>query len=183
MRQTLKAIRSLAIALVLVGLPAMSFAQGDARFTGTVLDQTGAFVPGATVTVKNQRTGEERTAVSTMQGRYVIANLKPSSYTISVSFGSFAPLEHELVATEAHTSALHFRERKSPRLVEVEDLVGRGELVRVATHPVDNVVPLVHAAPAAIIRPRPDVVARPAAQDRRRGRFGFRGNRHRHGEW
>jgi len=94
MRQTLKAIRSLAIALILVGLPATSFAQGDGRFTGTVLDQTGAFVPGATVTVKNQRTGEERTAVSTMQGRYVIANLKPSSYTISVSFGSFAPLEY-----------------------------------------------------------------------------------------
>jgi hypothetical protein len=33
-------------------------AQGDARFSGTVLDQTGAFVPGATVTVKNQKTGE-----------------------------------------------------------------------------------------------------------------------------
>ena len=45
-----------------------AYAQGDARFSGTVLDQTGAFVPGATVTVKNQKTGEERTVTSTAAG-------------------------------------------------------------------------------------------------------------------
>ena len=79
---------------LLLALPIAAYAQGDARFSGTVLDQTGAFVPGATVTVKNQRTGEERTVTSTAQGRYVVPNLKPSVYTIRATFGSFQPLEY-----------------------------------------------------------------------------------------
>src|SRR6185503_12868665 len=69
-------------------------AQTDGRFAGTVLDSSGAFVPGATVTVKNEKTGEERTAVSSAQGIYVVTNLKPSNYTIRVKSGDFAPLEY-----------------------------------------------------------------------------------------
>jgi hypothetical protein len=82
------------LAAMLLTLPGTSYAQGDARFSGTVLDQTGAFVPGAMVTVKNQKTGEVRTVATTAEGRYVVPNLKPSVYTISVTFGSFQPLEY-----------------------------------------------------------------------------------------
>jgi len=69
-------------------------AQTDGRFAGTVLDSSGAFVPGATVTVKNEKTGEERTATSSAQGIYVVTNLKPSTYTIRAKSGDFAPLEY-----------------------------------------------------------------------------------------
>src|SRR4030095_14076014 len=79
---------------MLLTLPGTSYAQGDARFSGTVLDQTGAFVPGAAVTVKNQRTGEVRTVTNTAEGRSVVPNLKPSVYTITATFGSFQPLEY-----------------------------------------------------------------------------------------
>src|SRR5206468_11349842 len=79
------------------------------RFSGTVLDQTGAFVPGATVTVKNQRTGEERTVTTTAQGLYVVSNLKPSVYTIRATFGSFEPLEYTDMRSEEHTSELQSR--------------------------------------------------------------------------
>src|SRR5215475_5451261 len=82
------------VVTIVLALPHVAFAQADARFSGAVLDQTGAFVPGATVTVKNQKTGEVRTAVTSVDGRYVVANLKPSVYTISVMFGSFQPLEY-----------------------------------------------------------------------------------------
>ena len=83
-----------AMLILFVTTVATAYAQGDARFSGTVLDQTGAFVPGATVTVTNQKTGEERTVVATAQGRYVVSNLKPSVYTIRATFGSFQPLEY-----------------------------------------------------------------------------------------
>ncbi|PYR80726.1 MAG: hypothetical protein DMF87_08205 [Acidobacteria bacterium] len=73
---------------------ATTSAQGDARFSGTVLDQTGAFVPGAIVTIKNQKTGEVRTVTTNSEGRYAVANLRPSVYTIDASFGSFQPLEY-----------------------------------------------------------------------------------------
>ncbi len=92
-RSLLKVLCVAAVA-VLLAVPAVSYAQGDARFSGAVLDPSGAVVPGATVTVKNQKTGEVRTVTSIAEGRYVVPNLKPSLYTISVNVGSFQPLEY-----------------------------------------------------------------------------------------
>ena len=86
MRNLFRSVRRLALAAVLVTLPAPAMAQGDARFSGTVLDQTGAFVPGATVTVTNQKTDEKRMVTTTSQGLYVVPNLKPSVYTIRATF-------------------------------------------------------------------------------------------------
>src|SRR6185503_12762917 len=94
MRNVLKAVRGVMAIVVLAAIVAPAYAQGDARFSGTVLDQTGAFVPGAMVTVKNQKTGEVRTVTATAEGRYVVPNLKPSVYTITATFGSFQPLEY-----------------------------------------------------------------------------------------
>ena len=48
---------------------AAAYAQSDqGKVSGTVRDQSNAFVPGAKVTVKNERTGEERSTVSNEQG-------------------------------------------------------------------------------------------------------------------
>jgi hypothetical protein len=94
MQNLLKTFRGVVTAIILTAMAAPAWAQGDARFAGMVLDQSGAFVPGATVTVKNQKTGEVRTAASGPEGRYVVPNLKPSVYTISINVGSFAPLEY-----------------------------------------------------------------------------------------
>src|SRR6476660_1117307 len=69
-------------------------AQTDGRFAGTVVDASGAFVPNATITIKNEKTGEERTITSSAQGLYVVTNLKPSAYTIRAKSGDFAPLEY-----------------------------------------------------------------------------------------
>src|SRR5262245_37992187 len=81
MKHMLRRGQALAVAMALVLVPALAFAQGDGRFTGTVLDQTGAFVAGANVVIVNERTGEERTVVSGMDGRYVAPGLKPATYT------------------------------------------------------------------------------------------------------
>jgi hypothetical protein len=86
---------------ILLAFPAASYAQGDARFSGAVLDPTGAVIPGATVTVKNQKTGEVRTVTTSAGGRYVVANLKPSVYTIGVMVGNFQPLEYTDMALAA----------------------------------------------------------------------------------
>jgi len=66
----------------------------EGRFTGTVVDPSGAAVPGAAVVVKSERTGEERTAMSNAQGRYLVTGLKPSVYTIKATLASFAPLQY-----------------------------------------------------------------------------------------
>ena len=63
-----------------------AFAQTDTgRITGTVKDQTGALVPGATVTARNDRTGDERSATANDDGSYMIPALKVSIYTITAT--------------------------------------------------------------------------------------------------
>jgi len=57
---------------------------------GTVTDAQGAVVPGATVTVKNEATGEQVPSVTTSgEGNYEIAGLKPGKYTVTVEASNF----------------------------------------------------------------------------------------------
>jgi hypothetical protein len=74
------------------------FAQTDqARIVGTVTDAAGAVVPGATVLVKNEKTGEERTVITNGEGAYIVTALKPAYYTITVSKTTFAAAESKNV--------------------------------------------------------------------------------------
>jgi hypothetical protein len=82
------------LALILVLIAPRAFAQGESRFTGTVLDPSGAAVPGATVVVKNERTGEEREAQTNASGRYVVTGLRPSTYTVRATLSGFSPIEY-----------------------------------------------------------------------------------------
>ncbi len=75
----------LILTLVLI-LPVAASAQGDnGKISGTVKDQNGAIIPGATVTVINDRTGEERTASTTTDGTFSIPALKATSYTVTAT--------------------------------------------------------------------------------------------------
>jgi hypothetical protein len=86
---------------VLAQAPLAQAQVNEGRFTGTVMDQSGSAVPGATVVVKNERTAEERTVTSNAQGRYLVSGLKPSVYTIKSSFNNFAPLEYKGLQLQA----------------------------------------------------------------------------------
>lgn len=81
--------RTLSLIMVVAALllmQAVAIAQTDTgRIVGTVKDVNGGLVPGANVTVKNERTGEERTASSTEEGTYIVSALKPSTYTVTVN--------------------------------------------------------------------------------------------------
>jgi hypothetical protein len=69
-------------------------AQSDqGRITGTVHDQAGAVIPGATVVVKNERTGDERTTTSNGEGAFQVTALRPSVYTIKISASNFSGIE------------------------------------------------------------------------------------------
>jgi len=75
----------LAFAVMLL-LPAVAFSQTDAgSITGTVKDQDGAIVSGATVTIKNQKTGAERIATTGDDGTFSIPALKASAYTVTAT--------------------------------------------------------------------------------------------------
>lgn len=83
----------LAVVLTILSMvPCAIYAQtGDqGRIVGRVVDTNGAVVPGATIVVKNNRTGEERTVTSSDEGYYQAPALRPSSYTVSANASNFA---------------------------------------------------------------------------------------------
>jgi hypothetical protein len=65
------------------------FAQAIGRIGGTVIDSTGAVVPGATVTCANSETGLTRTAESTSAGVFAFAEMPIGQYTVSVKKEGF----------------------------------------------------------------------------------------------
>ncbi len=91
----MKAIQWLGALAIVASLVSPAFAQVDnGRIAGIVRDSSGALAVGASAKAKNERTGEERSAMTNDQGYFVITALKPSTYTISVERPGFAPLEY-----------------------------------------------------------------------------------------
>ena len=102
--------RAIVAALLLGAVPAA--AQTDARIVGSVHDQSGALVPGASVTVINQATALSRTVVTDTQGIFTITGLKPAVYTIRVTTANFAPTEYtDMKLTAAQELSLDFEIR------------------------------------------------------------------------
>jgi outer membrane receptor protein involved in Fe transport len=72
------------------------FAQVAAgEITGTVRDQAGAAVPGATVTVTNVDTNRQRVVASRGDGVYTAPSLAPGSYRLDVELNGFKRVRRE----------------------------------------------------------------------------------------
>src|SRR5262245_50301511 len=60
---------------------------------GSVHDPTDQSVLGASVTLTSDATGETRTIVTSEDGAFVFAAVRPGAYTIRVEISGFSPLE------------------------------------------------------------------------------------------
>jgi hypothetical protein len=111
------------------GLAASALAQGDTRLAGSLRDQSSAFVGGGRVTVKNERTGEERSALSSDQGLFLIGGLKPSTYTIRAEKSGFAPIEYTSMTIAAGQELTLDFEFKPAGVQEAVTVVGSAPLL------------------------------------------------------
>lgn len=67
-----------------------AFAQsGTTGVSGTITDQAGAVVPGATVTLTSTTTGLTRSDVTNDEGRYAFSSIQPSTYRLEVTATGF----------------------------------------------------------------------------------------------
>jgi hypothetical protein len=69
--------------------------------SGTVTDDQGGALPGATVTIINESTNNARTTVSSATGDFSFPALQPSSYTVRVELASFRTHERKNVQLSA----------------------------------------------------------------------------------
>ena len=77
---------ALTLGLLCSGLQAQNV---TGNLTGTVADPSGAVIPGATVVMKNENSGDERRTVSNNDGFFSINAVQPGDYTVIISSQGF----------------------------------------------------------------------------------------------
>ena len=75
--------------LILLLTAGTSWAQATAQLSGTVRDESGAVLPGVTVTATQTDTGLVRTAVTDDTGGYLLPNLPTGPYRLEVALQGF----------------------------------------------------------------------------------------------
>lgn len=90
----MKLSRFVKATLLLAATCLLLTAQSDlGSITGFVKDPTGLVVPNATVTVKNEQTGNERRTTTNESGYYVVTNIPPGYYSVSAEAKGFKKFE------------------------------------------------------------------------------------------
>ena len=96
--------------LVLVLAPLPSAAQtGLATITGLASDNSGAAVPGVTITATNQATNVDYTAVSNEAGAYVITGVPIGTYLVSSSLTGFKSVQSNVSLSAGQTARIDFK--------------------------------------------------------------------------
>jgi hypothetical protein len=91
--------------LFLLCLPTQSHAQTVyGSIVGTVTDNTGATIPGATITVTDEAKGTEVVVQSGASGDYSVEHLVPDLYDIKVTFQGFQAYETKGIQVYADSS-------------------------------------------------------------------------------
>jgi len=80
-------------------------AAGPGAISGTVTDQTGAVIPGATVTATSQATNSAVTRSASSDGSFTISGLAPGLYTLSVMARNFQTYLQRDINVGAQTTA------------------------------------------------------------------------------
>ena len=98
----------LVICLFVPGFVPDAGAQTTATISGTVQDINGGVLPGVTVTATHTGTALARTAVTGLEGRYVIPALPPGDYELRAELAGFQPhLRRGIALSVAETLALN----------------------------------------------------------------------------
>ena len=101
-------------AAVLIALtlgPTSTFAQGvqTGIITGTVTSEDGLSLPGATVTVTAPTLQGARSAVTDVNGNYVIRGLPPGDYEASIEMSGMRPRKEQTVVALGRTTTVDAR--------------------------------------------------------------------------
>jgi hypothetical protein len=100
------------LTVVIISLAAAASAAAQSQITtavidGTVVDASGAVLPGVEVEIRNADTNLTRTLTTDREGRFVALQLPPGRYTITLKLPGFATVVQEgVIATVGETVRL-----------------------------------------------------------------------------
>jgi Carboxypeptidase regulatory-like domain len=94
----------LGIGVFLICVPL--FSQGNqGRITGTITDQSGGVIAGASVTITDVQRGVSRTLITVESGEYNAPNLLPGTYRVRVEARGFKIVERQNILLEVGKEA------------------------------------------------------------------------------
>ena len=105
----MRRVRALGLAIVLLA-PVAARAQATGAIAGAATDDTGAFLPGVSIEIVNEETGQVRTAVTGADGLYTVPLLAPGRYRLRATLDGFRALVREgIVVTVNDTARVDLR--------------------------------------------------------------------------
>ena len=116
-------------------------AQGvRATIVGRVADDSGAVVPGATITVTNTGTNESRSVVVNDNGDYAIPQLAPGQYTLTAEYTGFNKVVRSGIVLETGQQARLDLVLKVGAVTEDVEVIAAAALVTTESATIGNVV-------------------------------------------
>ena len=113
---------------------------GAASLTGIVTDQSGATVPGATVTATNQATNVAYTAVSNEAGNYTVTSLPVGTYIVKAEVSSFKTAATKPIQMEAMQIVRVDFKLELGALAETVEVSGEAQVLQTESSTVGEVI-------------------------------------------
>jgi carboxypeptidase family protein len=131
-------IAGLAILVMLAAAPC--WAQSTATLQGTVTDAQGAVMPGVQITVTNQGTSAERSAVTDSVGKYLVASLPVGTYRVDARLTGFQPKVVKDVSLEVARTAVVNVQLSLGNVAEEVAVTAEAPVIETATTSVGQVI-------------------------------------------
>jgi hypothetical protein len=103
----MKKVAGLVLGAVVALVPTLARAQATGNLYGTVVDETGAAMPGATVNLSGPTIGKMST-VTGAKGDFHFLNLDPSTYKVEVALAGFSTVQREAIVNSGQQIELAF---------------------------------------------------------------------------
>src|SRR6266571_5309357 len=130
--------RILVFASLFALIPIGALAQSTfATLTGTVVDSSGAVLPGVTLTVTNTRTQAARTAVTDDVGSYLLPNLDAGEYRIVTALSGFAEQTRQIELLARQTVRVDLQLQIAGTREQVQ-VVGTSPVIETERATIDN---------------------------------------------
>ncbi len=111
-----------------------------ASIVGTVTDQSGAVLPGVTVTATQDATGVVSSTVTNGQGQYVFSGVKVGVYTVVAELAGFKKAERTAVRISVQDRVAVDFQLSVGELTEVVSVSGKSEILQTQSADIGNVV-------------------------------------------
>jgi outer membrane receptor protein involved in Fe transport len=133
-------IGRMAVALLLGWAPQASAQIDTAAIVGTVVDQSGAVLPGVTVTATQAATGVTSSTVTNASGQFVFPSLRVGVYAVSAELAGFKRAVRSQVRLNVQDRAVVDFQLAVGELAEEVVVSGRAEILQTQSADIGNVV-------------------------------------------